>query len=446
MSAQHAWRGVLSRRLLLLLGLSLLGGWLTGHYGWAMALSLGGYLLWILRELHKLHRWLHDPEAADTPPPESSGLLGEIFDSIYHLQRRNSGARNRLQSVIARIQSSTAALKDAVVMLDSRGNLEWWNPAAESLLGLKSNQDTGQPITNLLRHPRFAEYFRTGDFREPLELASPANEQLQLHFQITVFGNNDHLLVVRDVTRIHLLDPMRKDFVSNVSHELRTPLTVIIGYLETLLEHTEQLSPRWLRAMQQMHGQADRMQLLLNDLLLLARLEASEFPAETTPVAIDLLLQQILHDARSLSAGQHQITLEVSPGSQLKGSEAELHSAFSNLVFNAVKYTPAEGSIGIRWWSDSLGAHLTVEDSGIGIEARHLPRLAERFYRVDASRSSSTGGTGLGLAIVKHVLMRHHGRLDVRSSPGFGSSFSCHFAPAALPAGNQPLPGKATQA
>lgn len=429
---QHNWRGALVQRMFLLLALCLLAGWLSGQYGWAVALGLGAYLVWILRELLRLHRWLHDPQAKDSPPPESSGLLGEIFDSIYHLQRRNAGARSRLQAVIARIQSSTAALRDAVIMLDNRGNLEWWNPAAEALLGLQAAKDTGQPITNLVRHPGFAEYFRGADFHEPLELASPVNEHLQLQFQITVFGNNDHLLVVRDITRIQLLEQMRKDFVSNVSHELRTPLTVIVGYLETLLDHAEKLSPRWLRAMQQMHGQANRMQSLLNDLLLLARLECSDYPAEPQPVAIDLLLQQILLDARSLSAGQHQISLEVEPGSQLKGSEAELHSAFSNLVFNAVKYTPAQGSIQIRWWSDRQGAHLAVTDNGIGIEARHLPRLSERFYRVDSSRASSTGGTGLGLAIVKHVLMRHNGHLQVQSRPGLGSTFTCHFKPATL--------------
>ncbi len=432
---QQNWQGSLVRRLLLILGASLAAGWITGLYGWMVALGLGGYLLWILRELLRLQRWLQASQTDDsTPPPESNGLLGEIFDNIYRLQRRNERSRERLQAVISRIQSSTAALNDAVIMLDNRGNLEWWNPAAETLLGLKADKDTGQPITNLVRHPDFAEYFRQADFHEPLELASPVNEQLQLQFQITLFGNNDHLLVVRNITRIHLLDQMRKDFVSNVSHELRTPLTVISGYLETLLDHAEQLSPRWLRAMQQMQGQANRMQQLLNDLLLLARLEASDHPSEAQPVDLCVLLQQILNDARSLSAGQHQISLDVSPGSQLKGSERELHSAFSNLVFNAVKYTPAQGSIRIRWWSDSLGGHLAVEDSGIGIEARHLPRLAERFYRVDSSRSSSTGGTGLGLAIVKHVLMRHSGRLEIRSKLGEGSTFTCHFAPAALAA------------
>ena len=432
MSVQQKWRAALVRRLLLILAVTLPVGWLSGQYGWAVAAGLGVYLVWILRELLNLHRWLHDPQAQDTPPPESSGLLGEIFDSIYHLQRRNQRARGRLQAVIERVQDSTAALNDAVIMLDNRGCLEWWNPATEALLGLKTAQDTGQPITNLVRHPDFADYFRQGDFREPLELVSPINDQLHLQFQITLYGNHDHLIVVRDVTRIHQLDQMRKDFVSNVSHDLRTPLTVIVGYLETLLDHADQLSPRWLRAMQQMHGQAHRMQNLLNDLLLLARLECSEFPSDEQPVALAPLLQLILNDARALSSGKHQISLDLSPAAGLKGSEAELHSAFSNLVFNAVKYTPAEGTINVRWWTDTQGGHLSVEDSGIGIEPRHLPRLSERFYRVDSSRASSTGGTGLGLAIVKHVLMRHGGRLQIQSQPGKGSTFTCHFKPSAL--------------
>ncbi|MBF7728747.1 phosphate regulon sensor histidine kinase PhoR [Pseudomonas sp. N040] len=432
MSSERDWRGALTGRLLLLLGLCLLAGWISGQFGWAVAIGLGGYLLWLLRELLRLQRWLREAQSEDSPPPDSHGLIGEIFDSIYHLQRRNARNRERLQAVIQRIQDSTAALNDAVIMLDNRGGLEWWNPAAETLLGLQVAKDTGQPITNLVRHPGFAEYFRRGDFSEPLELTSPVNEQRRLQLQITRYGNQDHLLVVRDITRIHLLDQMRKDFVSNVSHELRTPLTVIVGYLETLLDHTDQFSPRWVRALQQMHGQAQRMQNLLNDLLLLARLESTGHPAEVQAVALEPLLQLILNDARALSAGQHTISLEVDGDARLLGSEAELHSAFSNLVFNAVKYTPAQGRIAIRWWSDALGGHLAVADSGIGIEARHLPRLAERFYRVDASRSSSTGGTGLGLAIVKHVLLRHDARLEITSRPGQGSTFICHFAPAAL--------------
>lgn len=421
------WRGAVIRRLLLLIGACLLAGLITGYYAWALVIGLGAYLGWTLVQLLRLYKWLkqHQP---DEPPPDGYGLWGEVFDSIYHLQRRDQRVRGRLQAVIDRVQESTAALKDAVVMLDSDGNLDWWNRAAETLLGLKTPQDSGQPVTNLIRHPRFKEYFDQGNYNEPLDLPSPVNDRLRLQFHITQYGNSEHLMLVRDVTRLYHLEQMRKDFVANVSHELRTPLTVIAGYLETLLDNVEEVNPRWTRALQQMSQQGVRMQNLLNDLLLLAKLEATDYPSDNQPVAVDLLLLQIKADAVALSGNRHhRISLEADHNFKLRGSEAELRSAFSNLVFNAVKYTPDEGEIRIRWWGDDNGAHLAVQDSGIGIETKHLPRLTERFYRVDSSRNSSTGGTGLGLAIVKHVLIRHRGRLDISSVLNHGSTFTCHF-------------------
>ena len=421
------WRTPLIRRLLLLIAACLLLGLITGEYGWSMALGLAGYLGWHLQQLLRLHKWLRTRKG-DEPPPDGYGLWGEVFDNIYHLQRRDQKARGRLQAVIDRVQESTAALKDAVIMLDRDGNLEWWNLAAEKLLGLKTPQDSGQQITNLVRDPRFIEYFEGSNYQEPLELPSPVSDRLRLQFHITQYGNREHLMLVRDITRIHQLEQMRKDFVANVSHELRTPLTVIAGYLETLLDNVEAVNPRWLRALQQMQQQGGRMQNLLNDLLLLAKLEATDYPSDNQPVAVDLLLLSIKNDAQALSAERHhRISLEADPHLRLKGSETELRSAFSNLVFNAVKYTPDEGEIRIRWWADDQGAHLAVTDTGLGIEAKHLPRLTERFYRVDSSRASNTGGTGLGLAIVKHVLLRHRARLEIHSNLGKGSSFTCHF-------------------
>ena len=421
------WHGALARRLLLLVGACLLLGLLTGQTAWALVIGLAGYLAWNLSQLLRLHKWLSD-HRPDEPTPEGYGLWGEVFDRIYNLQRRNEKARGRLQAVIDRVQESTAALRDGVIMLDRDGNLEWWNGAAEHLLGLKAPQDSGQAISNLVRDPRFKDYFARGQYLEPLDLPSPVNSRLHLQIQITEYGNNEHLMLVRDVTRLHQLEQMRKDFVANVSHELRTPLTVISGYLETLLDNAEALSPRWQRALQQMQEQGSRMQALLNDLLLLAKLEATDFPTDKQPVAIDQLLLAIKSDAQALSGElHHRISLEVDQDLMLKGSEAELRSAFSNLVFNAVKYSPANAQIHIRWWADAQGAHMAVQDTGPGIEAKHLPRLTERFYRVDASRASNTGGTGLGLAIVKHVLLRHRGRLDISSSLGKGSTFTCHF-------------------
>ncbi|SDT08009.1 phosphate regulon sensor histidine kinase PhoR [Pseudomonas oryzae] len=423
------WRGILIRRLLLLVGVCLLAGLITGQYAWALLAGLSAYLYWNLRQLLRLHHWLRTADA-DELPPESSGVWGEVFDQIYHLQKRNLRARGRLQAVIDRVQESTAALRDGVIMLDRQGNLEWWNRAAGQLLGLKRKQDGGQPITNLVRHPRFKEYFERDHHPEPLELPSPVNDHIRLQLQLTLYGNGEHLMIVRDVTRVHQLEQMRKDFVANVSHELRTPLTVLTGYLETLLDNVEEIQPRWRRALQQMQQQGARMQNLLNDLLLLARLEATDYPADNKPVSVDLLLASIRADAQALSGGRHAISLEADARVRLKGSEAELRSAFSNLVFNAVKYSPEGGEIRLRWWGDETGAHFSVQDSGLGIEAKHIPRLTERFYRVDASRSANTGGTGLGLAIVKHVLIRHHGQLQIDSTPGKGSTFTCHFPPA----------------
>ncbi len=421
------WRGAIVRHLLLLLLACGLLGLISGEYAWALVIGLGGYLAWHLKQLVRLYTWLRERQPDDAPP-EGYGLWGEIFDGIYHLQRRDQRVRGRLQAVIDRVQESTAALRDAVVMLDSDGNLEWWNRAAEQLLGLKTPQDSGQSITNLVRHPRFKEYFEHGNFKENLELPSPVNDHLHLQFQITQYGNREFLMLVRDTTRLHQLEQMRKDFVANVSHELRTPLTVIAGYLETLLDNVEEVQPRWVRALQQMQQQGSRMQNLLNDLLLLAKLEATDYPSENQPVAVDLLLLSIKTDALALSgARNHRISLEADPHLKLKGSEAELRSAFSNLVFNAVKYTPQDGEIRIRWFADEQGGHFSVSDSGIGIEDKHLSRLTERFYRVDSSRASNTGGTGLGLAIVKHVLLRHRGRLEISSVLGKGSTFICHF-------------------
>lgn len=421
------WQGALVRQLLLLLAGCLLIGLITGEYAWALVAGLAGYLGWMLQQTRRLQQWLKRSQP-DEPPPDGQGLWGDIFDNLYQMQRRDLRLRGQLQSVIDRAQGSTTALKDAVIMLDRDGNLEWWNPAAERLLGLKKPQDTGHPVTNLVRHPSFKEYFDRGRHEEPLELSSPINDRLWLQVTITRYGNSEHLMVVRDITRLHQLEQMRKDFVANVSHELRTPLTVIAGYLETMLEHTDEMPPRWPRALNQMNQQAGRMQHLLNDLLLLAKLEATSPPTNTQPVAIAKLLQTIKSDAQALSGERnHQITLEADASLLLKGSESELRSAFSNLVFNAVKYTPDNGEVQIRWWCNEHGAHLAVQDSGIGIESKHLPRLTERFYRVDSSRASNTGGTGLGLAIVKHVLLRHQGRLDVNSTPGKGSIFTCHF-------------------
>lgn len=402
-------------------------GLLTGAYGWSLALVLGGYLGWVLWDLLRLWRWLGNAQP-DAEPPVSGGLCGALFDRLHDRQRRQLEHQKRLQQIIDRGRESVAAFSEAVIFLDASANLEWWNPAAERLLGLRQDKDLGHPITYVLRHPHFREYFQRADHYQPLDMVSPLDPGVQLQLSITRFGDDERLLLVRDVTHIQQLQQMRKDFVANVSHELRTPLTVISGYLETLLDNNG-VDPRWQRAVQQMQQQASRMQTLLTDLLLLSRLEIGDSPADPGPVVVARLLRMIVADAQVISAKQrHRISVQADSGLDLRGSESELRSAFSNLVLNAVKYTPAGGDIRIRWFSaDDGGARLEVIDSGPGIDAHHLPRLTERFYRVDYSRSISTGGTGLGLAIVKHVLQRHGGHLEIRSQVGQGSNFICCF-------------------
>ena len=292
-------------------------------------------------------------------------------------------------------------------------------------------RDIGQSVGNLIRFPTFIAYLRGGNFDTPIQMPAPGNQQLILSLRLIPYGDDQRLLVARDVTRLQHLERMRRDFVANVSHELRTPLTVVAGYLESLLddEHDE-AAQRWHRTLQSMYEQSIRMQGIVEDLLMLSRLETQAQPEQSVPVAVPGLLAQVREDAQRLSGTQaHQISLEADPGLWLMGSDSELRSLFSNLAFNAVRYTPPGGRIQLRWYGDTQGAHFEIQDTGIGIAAHHIPRLTERFYRIDVGRSRGSGGTGLGLAIVKHVLLRHDGQLEVESELGKGSTFRCDFAP-----------------
>lgn len=421
-----SWPRALLVRLFCLALICMPIGLLTGHVAWALVFGLAVYTGWMLRQLLRFHRWLAEHPAGDLP--DARGLWGEIFSTI-HRQRQSAARRQqRLQEVINQIQASTAALSEAVVMMDRDGRLQWWNASADRLLGLRDPTDKGQHVTNLIRDPRFVTYYETGSHSEPLNLDSPSSRNVHLQFAITRYGQGERLMVVRDITRLHNLELMRKDFVANVSHELRTPLTVVIGYLETLLDSEDALTSRWNRALQQMQKQATRMHSLLNDLLLLSRLETTDTTPDEEPVSVHLMLARIRDDAMAFSAErQHRITLHSETEQPLVGIAGELRSAFSNLIFNAVKYTPDGSAIQIRWWHDDADAHLQVMDNGPGIAPEHISRLTERFYRIDSSRNSHTGGSGLGLAIVKHVLLRHQGRLEITSELGKGSCFTCHF-------------------
>lgn len=418
---------LLQKELLRLLTYVLLGA-LLGSFWDQAALGAAAALAFLLGQhvwqLQRLARWLQNPEET---PPEAQKLWGEVFDGIYHYQRRQKANHQQLTQLLERIQDSSQALRDGVVMIDHKGDLEWWNQAAARLLGLSVSSDRGQPITYLLRHPQFVDYYERQQYQEPLVLTSHVHEEHLLEYQITLFGKNERLLLVRDCTKVHRLERMRQDFVANVSHELRTPLTVLSGYLETFSDHAEDLPMQWQRGLTLMSQQSARMEHLVADLLTLSRLETSEFKAESKPIDVAELLASIRVDALALSNQQHQISLECEPSLYLRGCANELRSAFSNLVFNAVKYTPAGSLIQLSWQLDQKGVHFSVQDNGPGIDSKHLNFLTQRFYRVDSSRSSQTGGTGLGLAIVKHILLRHHGRLEISSTLGKGSTFTCHF-------------------
>ena len=386
------------------------------------------YLFWSHWQLFRLVSWLDESAEGGLEPPESFGIWGDVFDGIHRLQRRHNRSRRRLTSVIERIQDSTAALGDGVVMADKQGNLEWWNPAAEDLLNLKMPHDQGQQLTNLVRDPVFVDYLEKSPDGESVQITSPANDNRQLQIAITVYGQGNRLLLVRDVTRLHQLETMRKDFVANVSHELRTPLTVISGYVETLIDNDVGIPPVWNKALNQMQEQALRMQSLVSDLLLLSALEATDSNDGARQVHLKPLLEGIVDDAKALSGeSEHQISLSCDEKVAMLGNSKELRSAFANLVYNSIRYTSVGGRIQIRWKEDKDGGYLLVKDNGVGIDPVHIPRLTERFYRVDRGRSQSTGGTGLGLAIVKHVLLRHDGQIRISSHPGKGSSFMCCF-------------------
>ena len=393
---------------------------------WPLVIALVAYIYWSTSQLFQLYEWLVREDHVE--PPDSSGLWGELYTRLEHLFRKEQRAQGDLQAIIARARDSVNALSDGVILIDQYDHIEWYNQAAEKFLGLRASKDIGHPLTNLIRDPGFTAYLHKNAFNDPIELTSPKDDNQILQVLVTQFGQGDKLLLVRDVTRLHNLEQMRKDFVANVSHELKTPLTVLKGYLETLLDSTPSEQSRLTRALKQMSQQSSRMEALVHDLLLLSRLENTEADTTQQAVLVHGMLQRMREDALSISSNKgHQIELEVPKDARVVGNPAELESAFGNLITNAVKYTPDHGQIKIRWWQDDTGAHLSVSDNGIGIDPRHIPRLTERFYRPDNSRVTQTGGTGLGLAIVKHVLIRHKGRLEIQSTLGKGSTFTCHF-------------------
>ncbi len=388
-----------------------------------VAVAVGATLLLIFNywQLYKLNRWLW--HSRKISPPTVSGVWEHIYEGIYYLQRRNRNKRKELGELVKRFREGSEALPDAAVVVDAKACIIWCNRLARLELGLKWPADAGRRLDNLLRHPDFIEYFHAGDYHYPIEIPSPTNPNKTFEYRIMPYGEEHLLVVARDVTRVSQLEEMRKDFVANVSHELRTPLTVINGYLEMLPAADD--NPFMQKAMTEMSSQTQRMQNLIEDLLILSRIEASSERIYENVVDMPAILAQIEREARSLNKDkQHTIEFHIEPGLKVYGVETELRSACSNLVFNAIHYTPPGGHIQVHWKQDTHHVKFAVQDNGDGIAQSHLNRLTERFYRVDKARSRKTGGSGLGLSIVKHVLNHHNSQLDITSVVGKGSEFS----------------------
>lgn len=441
----RTWQKALRRHLLIWTGVAGIG-LASGRPLEAFLLLFLGYALRHYYQLYRFSRWLfRDSAEPDAEPPESYGLWGEIYDGIYRLQKRERKASAHLENIIDKAQQSSAALEMAVVMINGQGLLAWWNQAAEDLLGLQFPQDRNQAITNLIRNPDFHDYFHAQEFDETLKMPAPADAKRFLEFQIALFGEGERLLIARDITQLERLANMRKDFVANVSHELGTPITVIKGYLEAIIENSDAMDPRWHKALTQMQQQSLRMENIVRDLLLLASLENRAPEQDSAPVDVAELIGAVEIDTRQMFLDKsHRFEVDCEAGLTLLGSRQELYSAISNLVVNAAKYTPAKGEIRLQAGLSGGGCQIAVIDNGNGIEKHHLPRLTERFYRVDNSRSTESGGTGLGLAIVKHILSRHGATLAIESELGRGSRFMCNFPSSRTNTGAAPpLQGKA---
>jgi two-component system phosphate regulon sensor histidine kinase PhoR len=420
------WRKEIKRLLLILAGVATIG-LISGQLAPVLTIALLIYSVHNLYQLYRMYSWLEQaPSALDTAPPESFGLWGDIFDGIYRLQKQERKASAYLENIINKAQESSAALEMAVIVIDKQNNLDWWNRASESMLGLKYPQDRKLPVTNLIRNPKFADYFHNEAYDDPLKITAPGDSNKMLEYQIALFGEHERLMIVRDITQLHRLESMRKDFVGNVSHELGTPITVIKGYLEAIIDNIDGLEERWRKPMIQMHQQSNRMEAIVRDLLLLSTLETRTLAKQQDTINLHALFSEIKNDTQSIFQNRsHEFIIDCPADLKIKGVRSELYSAISNLAVNSAKYTPEDGVIVVKASEDKTHIKIEVIDNGIGIESQHIPRLTERFYRVDSSRSSDTGGTGLGLAIVKHVLARHDGELEIESELGRGSSFIC---------------------
>lgn len=419
----------------LFLAVALPAWFLLGPLASVCAVAIAALAL-LARHEHQIGRlvaWAEQP--LGTAVPEAAGSWSRAFLALHRRARKVAEQREALHEMVERFRLAAEALPEGVVILDKGDTIEWMNPRAELLLGLDSQRDIGMAVTHLLREPEFIAFLEqqrnNGEPPAPLAVRPLRNPGRVLHIRGAPFSAGRTLLLVEDLTQLERLETVRRDFVANVSHEMRTPLTVVQGFLETAkdsIADTEHPTPpeEIVQFLDMALDHAHRMQRLIEDLLTLSTLETDAPPQEET-VDVATLLASVREETQALSSGRHELIIENAGPASLLGSSRELHSAFSNLASNAVRYTPGGGRITLRWLAQPGGACFEVEDSGIGIDPRHIPRLTERFYRVDRGRSRESGGTGLGLAIVKHVLERHQATLSIKSRPGAGSTFTAIF-------------------
>lgn len=404
--------------------IALLSGLFFGSlFNWftlGLLLGVTPWLIWRIRDLRRFDAWLN--HSLGRPPP-MQGVPEDLAYRLWRLRRESRNRMRRLTRALRELQQATEALPDAAVLLEGQDTIAWFNSAGAALLQLET-RDVGRALSGLLRTPELVQILHQTNQGGTIEMGSPLGDGRTLDVRIIPLANSRRLLLARDITQVAKLRTIRQDFIANVSHELRTPLTVILGYLEALEDDTE--PELVLTTLKRMQRPAARMKTLVEDLLLLSRLDSTGL-LDADEINVSGMLRRIAQEVKPLASELHEIRIEADEDLRIFGAERELHSAFSNLVLNAIRYSPEGGPIAIRWESDTDGARLAVTDTGIGVAPEHIPRLTERFYRVDVGRSRDAGGTGLGLAIVKHVLRRHDSELEIESTPGCGSTFACRF-------------------
>ena len=413
-----SWKRLALELVLCCLPALILGAFF-GYLGWFLLAAVTGLLAWHYWNLMQLSWWLW-VDRSMTPPP-GHGSWEPLLYGLHQMQMRNKKRRRELGNLIKRFRSGAESLPDAVILTTEEGTIFWCNGLAQQLLNLRWPDDNGQNILNLLRYPEFTHYVRAKEFKGPLNLV--LNNGRHLEFRVMPYSERQWLMVARDVTQMHQLEGARRNFFANVSHELRTPLTVLQGYLEMMQEQALE-GPAREKALHTMREQTSRMEGLVKQLLTLSKIEAAPALQLNEIIDVPLMLRVVEREAATLSQQRHVFTFEVDPTLKVMGNEEQLRSAMSNLVYNAVNHTPEGTHIRVRWQRAPHGALFCVEDDGPGISAEHIPRLTERFYRVDKARSRQTGGSGLGLAIVKHAVSHHDARLEIDSAPGKGARFS----------------------